>query len=383
MSTVYQKLFYCLFIIGLVGITAWSWVLVDTNFTLFKHFNWTSFREVMIEIGYFNRLLSSQIYIVFILALTISSLYLIKYPPKNILLLSIVVAVIAGIFSYPALSHDLFNYIFDARIFTHYGLNPYLHKALDFPNDPMLRFMHWTHRAYPYGPTYLMLSFIPSFLGFNKFALTFFLFKSFYVVLFVISTKALLNISRRSAIIFVTSPLIIVEGLINSHNDFVALTFGLIGIGFVASKKTLSGGIMLVIGGLVKYLTLPTLILALPNKWKFFGIQKKVLIALILTIGLLGYLISRGEIHPWYFLGLFVFLSYFEKLFLYAFPLFTGLLLSYYPYIVGGEWGQGGDVLLKRNIVYVGALINIVFMGLVFVSKMKQRKYGASSIKAK
>lgn len=367
--------------VGLVGITLWSWVLVDTNFTLVKHSDWTAFRNVAISVGYFNRVFSSQIYIVFITALLIGSLYLVKQPPKNILLLSIVVAVIAGIFSYPALSHDLFNYIFDARIFTHYGQNPYLHKALDFPSDPMLRFMHWTHRTYPYGPTYLVLSFIPSFLGFDKFALTFFLFKLSHVVLFVSCTRALLKMSRKAAIIFVTSPIIIVEGLINSHNDFVALAFGLIGIGFIASKKTLLGGIMLAIGGLVKYVTLPTLILAAPNKWKIFNAKSKVLIAFTLTVGLLCYLISKGEIHPWYFLGLFIFLPYYEKIFLYVYPFMAGLLMSYYPYIAGGEWGQGGDVTLKRNIVYFGALANIVFIGLLFVSKMKQRKYAAFSVK--
>lgn len=361
--------------------TFWSWVLVDTNFTLIKHADWTAFREAMIGVGYFNRVLSSQIYITLIVVLTIGSLCLIRHPPKNILLLAVVVALVAGVCSYPALSHDLFNYIFDARIFTHYGQNPYLHKALDFPQDPMLRFMHWTHRTYPYGPTYLILSFIPSFLGMGKFALTFLLFKLSHALLFVASAVALSKICKKAAIIFITSPIIIIEGLINSHNDFVALALGLIGIGFVFSKKRVFGALTLAVGGLIKYLTLPTVILAFPNNFKIFNAQKRIFLAFVSSIILLAYLISKGEAHPWYFLGLFVFLPYFEKLFLYAYPLFTGLLLSYYPYVVGGEWGQGGDVLLKRNIIYSAAIVNIVFVAVVLGVKTSIKRYAKLQVK--
>jgi len=52
----------------------------------------------------------------------------------------------------------IFNYILTQKIITHYQQNPYIHKALDFPGDPMLSFMHWTQRVYPYGPVWLGLT---------------------------------------------------------------------------------------------------------------------------------------------------------------------------------------------------------------------------------
>jgi len=79
----------------------------------------------------------------------------------NPLLISILIGV-GLLFSYPFLSHDLFNYLFDAKIVTFYHQNPYILKALDFPSDPWLRFMHWTHRTYPYGPSFLFLTLVPS-----------------------------------------------------------------------------------------------------------------------------------------------------------------------------------------------------------------------------
>ena len=67
---------------------------------------------------------------------------------KPFVWLIIFVSALLLVFSYNAFSYDIFNYIFDAKIFTHYHQNPYLQKALDYPGDPMLSFMRWTHRVY-------------------------------------------------------------------------------------------------------------------------------------------------------------------------------------------------------------------------------------------
>ena len=75
---------------------------------------------------------------------------------KKIIRNLIVITSIGLGFSYVAFSYDLFNYIFDAKIITFYHQNPYFHKALDYPGDPMLSFMRWTHRVYPYGPIWLV-----------------------------------------------------------------------------------------------------------------------------------------------------------------------------------------------------------------------------------
>src|SRR6185369_13728901 len=141
-----------------------------------------------------------------------------KMKSKNILFLILITAGIL-IFSYNAFSYDLFNYIFYAKIITHYHQNPYLHKALDFPGDPMLAFMQWTHRTYPYGPLWLGLTIPISFAGLNFFPLTFFLFKSLAAVYYLGSSFLIWKISKKilpeyqyfNLVLFALNPLVIIE----------------------------------------------------------------------------------------------------------------------------------------------------------------------------
>ncbi len=363
---------------GLSGLVLWSWVLTDPNFTLVKHADWTVFREVMVSIGYHDRILSSQIFVVLVAIITLSYVAIQVRPPRVTVGTVLFVGIVAGLLSYPALSHDLFNYIFDARIFTHYGENPYLHKALDFPADPMVRFMHWTHRTYPYGPTFLLLTLVPSFLGFGKFAFTFFLFKLTNVLLYFVATYCLHETNKRSALVFALSPLVIVEGLINSHNDFIALSFAIIGYYLVSKKNLVWGLTSLLFGGFVKYMTLPTVLLAfgIHHKREVNLLGRKVgletlknMIVGALVAVLVLYVVANGEIHPWYFLNLFVMIPFFPSIFVLLTPFFTGLLLGYYPYVLGGEWGQGGDVKFKNLIIYVSIAVTIVFLIICYIFK--------------
>lgn len=401
-TTLAQKSLLILFLFGVCAFSVWSWVLIDPNFTLIKHADWTKFRECVISIGYHQRQLSAFIYVVLIIWLTLGSYMIVRFYKGSQKLLVLSIAFIAGIASYPALSHDLFNYIFDARIFTFYHQNPYVMRPMDFPTDPMLRFMHWIHRTYPYGPSYLLLSTIPSFFGFNIFSLTFFLFKLMHAGIYILSAWLIEKIHKKSALIFATSPLIIIEGLVNSHNDFVAVGLGILGVYLFLRKNNLYSLILLGLSGFVKYITLPLVILSLIRKRITFFNRVSVIPAgekqdkngysqnlhfrrgenvcakkakhmhvldvpvwVIMAVGIGGmllYLCTKQEIQPWYFLNLFVILPFDLHLITRTKIFFTGLLLSYYPYVVGGEWGQGGDVNVKHTIIFYSFVVNVVLL---------------------
>jgi len=131
-------------------------------------------------LGFYQRPLSTVIFILIISLLFIfyfSFLYLAKKRPaqaQTLAILTIITAVILGL-SYNAFSYDLFNYIFDARIVSHY------HLIHIFIKRRILRatnayFMRWTHRFYPMAK--LAHSDCPlTFIGMNYFLPTFFLFK--------------------------------------------------------------------------------------------------------------------------------------------------------------------------------------------------------------
>src|SRR3989344_172434 len=170
------------YLISVVGLFLYSFTQIDLGLTLSQVSIWQTAVKFFKNIGYFERPLSSLFFVGIVLLLFIFYLFILnaihkkKVSKKNVWFLIIAAAVILT-FSYNAFSYDIFNYIFDAKIVTYYHQSPYLYRALDFQGDPMLSFMHWTHRLYPYGPIWLGLT-VPLSVGLKFFLPTFFLFKA-------------------------------------------------------------------------------------------------------------------------------------------------------------------------------------------------------------
>lgn len=351
------------YIIILFCTLIYSFTLVDPNFTLINHPLWNSFREPMIYIGYYNRPASWMIYLSLLILLFIFHYYFIKkYKEYNAVFLSLTIGYIL-LLSYPLLSHDFFNYMFDARIFTYYGQNPYVKMALDFPNDDWLRFMHWTHRAYPYGPSFLILTLIPSFLSFGKLVINYLLFKALFVVCYVVGVFYLNRINKKSAIEFATHPFVLIEGLVNVHNDLIGVTFALIGIYYLFKEKQITSRIYFVLSAGIKFLTGPVIFL---RKKEFVMWNMFVLIGQIV---LLSYLIYTRGFQQWYLLTAFAYVPFFPKIIKYINITLFGLLISYYPYIKLGGWDSAEKVQLKETIIYTSIVINIVIILLLIIYK--------------
>jgi hypothetical protein len=127
-----------------------------------------------------------------------------------------------------ALSHDVFNYIFNAKMVLVYHANPHVQVALDFATDPLTRFMHNTHTPAPYGYGWTIFSLLPYVLGLNKFVLTWFLFRCLSVLatgwlIWVLMQlhQQLFNrpIANRDLALVIFNPLFVIELISNSHND--------------------------------------------------------------------------------------------------------------------------------------------------------------------
>lgn len=339
----------------LVLISVYSYSLIDVNLTLFNNRYWEIFRGIMINLGYYQRELNAGLYLVIITLLFIFSLYFIRNANRlNPIKLGILTGLIL-LFSYPFLSHDLFNYIFDAKIITFYHKLPYFFRPQDFSSDPWLRFMHWTHRYYPYGPSFLLLSLIPSILSFNKFILAFFSFKLMSVVFYFMAVYCLTKMNKKWAMVFATHPLILIEGLINSHNDLIAASLGIIGLYLLINKgrNILSRVIFLISGG-IKFNTMPFILFSRSNK----KINSFMLILFSIPM---GYLLLTREIQPWYFIPFFVFLPFFADQLL-KFNFFSvGLLASSYFFIRFGtvDSSQGTN---KNIIIFVFFTLNLFYL---------------------
>jgi hypothetical protein len=350
----------------LLSLGVYSYWLIDPNITFFQNSYWVLFRDWAVYLGYYRRDISFIAYFFLLLLLFVFHFWLVKKYKQYSAIKIAGMLVLLGCVSYSFLSHDLFNYLFDARILTHYGLNPYTHTALDFQKDLWTRFLHWTHRTYPYGPTFLPLSLIPSFLGLGKFSLTFFLYKLLNGALYFFAVYALNKKDKNLALFFATHPLIIIEGLVNAHNDMIAVSLGLIGIYFLDKKYNIWGRVLFLLSAGIKYITVPLLFLmSFPRRR-----ESSLLISFLLQILLILYLCFKMEIQPWYFLSLFVFLPYFPTIIERLNIIFFGLLLSYYPFIRFGDW-NAEKVVLKREIVFVTLYIQIAYLILIYLRKRK------------
>jgi len=348
-----------LYFLLLFILSIFSYSHVDPNITLINHPLWEVFRNNMVYLGYYQRGISSSIYIIIVCLLFYFHYFFIKrYKTVNLFILTsgIVLALIA---SYPFLSHDFFNYLFDAKILTVYGKNPYLYKALDFPKDPWLIFMHWTHRTYPYGPFFLGFSLIPSFLSFGKLILNFIFFKFMFAGFYILGVYYLNKINKKYALFFATSPLVLIEGLVNAHNDMVGIFLAFVGIMMLWKSKRYSCRILFLFSFLIKYISLPVL----------FVTRKKsiwTLCSFILLHILIVYLGIRQEIQAWYFLNLFIFIPWYFKYIKSLTILYIGLLISYYPYIRLDAW-NGPSVQIKHTIILV--TLGITAMHLLYVNR--------------
>ena len=353
-------------------LSIYSYALVDPNITFFNHPLWTSFRNVMVDFGYNQRQNSWWVYLSIIILLFIFNyIFVTKY--KKLTFSPFKIAFIIGlilVFSYPFLSHDFFSYLFYTRILTLYHHNPYTYLAGDFYLDPWLRFTQWTGNNYPYGPVFLLISAIPSFLGFAKFAPTFFLFKIVIVAFYLIAIKLLEKLNRKWAIMFATNPLILVEGLINGHNDLIGISLSIVGIYFLLKKRKALSTAYFILSIGVKYLTLPFLFFL--TKFKNY----KLLTSLLIIAGLV-FLTTRTEIQPWYFIMLFGLIPFYEDLIFRFNIFFFGLLMSYYPYVRFGGWARvlywttSYKVMFKHNVIIVFFIINLVYLVIYLLSKKK------------
>ena len=337
-----------IYTIVILALTLYSYVLVDPSLTLVSAQWWVTIREPLVQIGFHQRELSTFLYILIILLLFIFHYYLLKKHPKlNPFNIGLIISSLLFI-SYRFLSRDLFSYMFDARILTHYGQNPYFYAPIDFPQDNWLRFMHWIHRPYPYGPTFLPLTLIPSFLSLGKFALNLILFKGLFAGFYLLGIYFLRKMNNVWALLFATHPLILIEGLVNAHNDLIAVSFGIVGIYYLSKNKNIMGRLAFILSAGIKYLTLPLIFLSKENK-------KMNYLVIVIQAVFVGYLVLFREIQPWYFLTFFIFVPYYAKYIRLFDIFFLSLLLSYFPYLFYGSWD---DIWIKQAIIITGFILN-------------------------
>ncbi|MBI3984713.1 MAG: hypothetical protein HY344_02105 [Candidatus Levybacteria bacterium] len=371
------SLFLFSYIIVVFALFLFSFTQVDLSLTLSQSSFWQILQKQFQYLGFFNRPLSSAIFSVIAVLLFVFYLSFLYLAKKDKLKLSstkilVLVTFIILVFSYNAFSYDLFNYIFDAKILTHYGQNPYLHKPLDFVQDPMLNFMRWTHRLYPYGPSWLILTVPLSFIGLNFFLPTFFLFKLLIGLTYLGSVYLIYKISKIlfpgsaifNTVFFAFNPLVLIEGLVSAHNDFPLVFFALLAIYLYLVKRKILSFVSLIFSIGIKFSTgalLPVfgLIYYLERTSKKIPWESIFLLSVVLSLVAVIFATLRTTFQPWYLIfpiSMGAFIS--RKYYIFIPTLISSIFLTalYVAYVYMTDYAKDYPEV-AGNIVYGGLLI--------------------------
>jgi hypothetical protein len=384
--------------VSLVLFSLFSYSLTDPNLVLsswspywqFQQWMWQTFflNAPLLSWSYFG--LITSLWLSFFLMLTSLSDKPTKLSWKHILLGSIGVA-IPLIFSYNALSHDIFNYIFNAKMVLLYHADPHLQTALNFATDPWTRFMHNTHTPAPYGYGWTVISLIPSLLGAGKFLPTWLLFKGMSWISWILTSLMLYRIGQQRFEgklswsrfgLWFFSPLVLIEVLSSGHNDLWMMLPAMLSVATIAEipkstslRTKLLSGMWLLLSVSIKYASL-----ALLPVWFALFFQRylpesvrtrlqrywPVVASLLMFLPLLS---SRSQyFHPWYLLWPLVWLPWFgqleqQKIKLHRLELLwqsclvavsISSTLRYLPWLVAGAFYPG--VLLQQQLITFAGL---------------------------
>ena len=325
----------------------YSYTQVDLGLTLSRISIWQYIQKWFQHIGYFERPVSTVIYLTIIAVLFVLYGIVLRSVRKKQLAVNdlwVIVGIVTVLtcFSYPAFSYDFFNYLFTAKTVLLYHKNPFIVTPLQFTGvEPWLSFMHWTHLPTAYTPLWILVTLPPYVLGFDYFLLLMWNLKIVIAATYVFAAWAIGEILKKDGgkdsilgiAIFALNPLVIVECLVSPHNDILMMALALWAILIYQNGKRWSSWFVLSLSIAMKLMTV-CLIPAFFVKW-----NKKIALGGMI-VGFLAVL-SQRDVLSWYWLWVIPFVALLpetSELVILSSGISLGLLLRYAPFLYFGNW---------------------------------------------
>jgi hypothetical protein len=169
------------------------------------------------------------------------------------------------------LSTDLFDYVRHGRIFAVYGENPLTTPAIYFQQDPFFNLGGWVSTGSVYGPLHVYVSGGLAWLSGDSVGTAFILFKAFFLaanlvnllLIWKIATRLWPGSENKALMLYGWNPFILILVAANGHNDILMLGLVLAGILLYLDRRFLLGVLCLTLATLLKFVTLPLLVLYL------------------------------------------------------------------------------------------------------------------------
>ena len=215
----------------------------------------------LIEFGSTHRDVMLGVWLAIILILILFQLIVffskkeIKINKIKILIFTVILGIAA--LSYPVFSNDIFNYLFGAKTVVYYHENPFLvMPKTHIQDDLWLRFTNnidntyyyvgQTPITYFYGPVFLVYTLIPFlFFGAVEFQKLFWSYKLLGVILFLATGFLFRKINPKDKLVWAywfLNPFLMLELLVNSHNDLVMIFLFVLAVFWFEKNKILGGG---------------------------------------------------------------------------------------------------------------------------------------------
>lgn len=394
MTSFRSHLLLSVYFVTAIAFVLWSYALTDPNLVLTSFSPYWKLQQWLWTTIWQQPLVLSGIYLTIILTWFTSYTSLIvhfsgTHQPLPSIYKKVVIAVaVLLVLAYNALSHDIFNYIFNAKMVVQYQLDPHIHTAIEFPQDLWTRFMHNTHTPAPYGYGWTGLSLVPFFFTQKSFTLSWLTFKSLNLValFFLWRILALLNqkvshynsaeFDRRLFILF-ANPLLLIETLSTGHNDLwmmVPALFAVLAVVLYWQTKRVIYPVLAVLAFAFSLSTkwatlaiLPIMLLLIGEPWIKAQTAKLPMVQVIyhwfeqnwITLAsiamFLPLLTDRSQqFHPWYLLWALVWLPlmkkhlWFDTVLIFSFS----SMLRYLPWLLAG--GYSTQVLLEQKLITWG-----------------------------
>jgi len=301
--------------------------------------------------------------------------------------------------SYNALSYDVFNYIFNAKMVVVYHANPHLVAAMHYEFDPWTRFMSNTYGLAPYGYGWTTISLLPYILGFNKFLPTWLLFRAFSILGIFLLYLSLQNLAKKIykrgltiqefGLVFL-NPLFLIEMVSSAHNDLWMMWPAVLAFSFILGPKirfkhVALSFVFLLFSLAVKLSTMILLPLWALVLWKNvdFGESKSKLAKLtenywptiasfLMFLPLLTF--RARQFYPWYLVWVFVWLPFIKfKPWKFAVVILSvTAMLRYIPWLYTNSFTDAVE-LQQKLFIWVPFVAIMVLAGFVVAAKKKLR----------
>lgn len=337
------------YVLTSLALLFYSYTQVDLNLTLSRVSIWQEIQKAFQYVGYYQRPLSTALYLTIVTALFALYGVVLRQVSKNALPLTSLWRLILSVtailvLSYPAaFSYDFFNYMFTAKTVLVYHKNPYTVIPLQFAGvDPWTNFMRWTHLPSAYPPLWIAMSLVPYLLGFGYFLSILFATKFLIAGFYLLTCWAVMKVmdeahhaqKTEALALFALNPLILVETLVSGHNDIVLAAFAMLAVWMYMKKSQLAAWFFLSVSVAAKLMTIFLVPLFFLKKrdgmWFFVAMMAGLVLVLL-----------RREFLPWYWVWIMPFIAILpEKRWLTTFSggVSFGLLLRYTPYLYFGAY---------------------------------------------